>query len=85
MLDNIRINTIYANPVSFKSKSKVVQKLVENPKTSTTLLSGVATLSTSVSMGLNKKKLSDNLNINEVKKDLDTGFSISQLAKKYNM
>ena len=85
MLDNIRINTIYANPVSFKSKSKVVQKLVENPKTSTTLLSGVATLSTSVSMGLNKKKLSDNLNINEVKKDLETGFSISQLAKKYNM
>mgnify|MGYP004536381171 FL=1 len=85
MLDNIRINTVYANPVSFKSKSKVVQKLVENPKTSTTLLSGVATLSTSVSMGLNKKKLSDNLNINEVKKDLETGFSISQLAKKYNM
>ena len=85
MLDNIRINTIYANPVSFKSKSKVVQKLVENPKTSTTLLSGVATLSTSVSMGLNKKKLSDNLNINEVKKDLEAGFSISQLAKKYNM
>lgn len=85
MLDNIRINTVYANPVSFKSKSKVVQKLVENPKTSTTLLSGVAILSTSVSMGLNKKKLSDNLNINEVKKDLETGFSISQLAKKYNM
>lgn len=85
MLDNIRINTVYANPVSFKSKSKVVQKLIENPKTSTTLLSGVATLSTSLSMGLNKKKLSDNLNINEVKKDLETGFSISQLAKKYNM
>ncbi len=85
MLDNIRINTIYANPVSFKSKSKVVQKLVENQKASTTLLAGVAGLAASAEIGLNKKKLTDNLNINEVKKDLEAGFSISQLAKKYNM
>ena len=85
MLDNIRINTVYANPVSFKRKSKVVQKLVENQKASTTLLAGVAGLAASAEIGLNKKKLSDNLNINEVKKDLEAGFSISQLAKKYNM
>ena len=85
MLDNIRINTVYANPVSFKGKSKVVQKLVENQKASTTLLAGVAGLAASAEIGLNKKKLSDNLNINEVIKDLEAGFSISQLAKKYNM
>ena len=85
MLDNIRINTVYANPVSFKSKSKVVQKLVENQKATTTLLAGVAGLAASAEIGLNKKKLTDNLDINEVKRDLEAGFSISQLAKKYNM
>ena len=85
MIDKIQISNKYINPVSFKSKSKVVQKLVENQKASTTLLAGVAGLAASAEIGLNKKKLTDNLNINEVKKDLETGFSISQLAKKYNM
>ena len=85
MIDKIQINNKYVNSVSFKSKSKIVKKLVENPKTSTTLLTGVAGLATSAEIGLNKKKLTDNLDINEVKKDLEAGFSISQLAKKYNM
>ncbi len=85
MIDKIQISNKYINPVSFKSKSKVVQKLVENQKASTTLLAGVAGLAASAEIGLNKKKLTDNLNINEVKKDLEAGFSISQLAKKYNM
>ena len=85
MIDKIQINNKYVNSISFQSKSKIVKKLVENPKTSTTLLTGVAGLATSAEIGLNKKKLTDNLDINEVKKDLEAGFSISQLAKKYNM
>ena len=85
MVDRIQINNKYVNSVSFKSKSKIVKKLVENPKTSTALLTGVAGLAASAEIGLNKKKLTNNLDINEVKKDLEAGFSISQLAKKYNM
>lgn len=85
MIDKIQINNKYVNSISFQSKSKIVKKLVENPKTSTALLTGVAGLATSAEIGLNKKKLTDNLDINEVKKDLEAGFSISQLAKKYNM
>lgn len=85
MIDKIQISNKYMNSVSFKSKSKIVKKLVENPKTSTALLTGVAGLAASAEIGLNKKKLTDNLDINEVKKDLEAGFSISQLAKKYNM
>ncbi len=85
MIDRIQISNKYMNSVSFKSKSKIVKKLVENPKTSTALLSGIAGLTASAEIGLNKKKLTDNLDINEVKKDLEAGFSISQLAKKYNM
>lgn len=85
MIDKIQINNKYVNSVSFKGKSKIVKKLVENPKASTTLLTGVAGLAASAEIELNKKKLSDNLDINEVKRDLEAGFSISQLAKKYNM
>lgn len=85
MIDKIQINNKYVNSVSFKSKSKIAKKLVENPKTSTALLSGVAGLAASAEIGLNKKKLTDNVDINEVKRDLEAGFSISQLAKKYNM
>ena len=85
MIDKIQISNKYVNSVSFKGKSKIVKKLVENPKASTTLLAGVAGLAGSAEIGLNKKKLTDNLDINEVKRDLETGFSISQLAKKYNM
>lgn len=85
MIDKIQINNKYVNSVSFKSKSKIVKKLVENPKTSTTLLTGVAGLAASAEIGLNKKKIYDKLDINEVKRDLEAGFSISQLAKKYNM
>ena len=85
MIDKIQISNKYMNSVSFKSKSKIAKKLVENPKTSTALLSGIAGLAASAEIGLNKKKIDDNLDINEVKKDLEAGFSISQLAKKYNM
>ena len=85
MIDKIQINNKYVNSVSFKSKSKIAKKLVENPKTSTALLSGVAGLAASAEIGLNKKKIYDKLDINEVKRDLEAGFSISQLAKKYNM
>lgn len=85
MIDKIQINNKYVNSVSFKSKSKIVKKLVENPKNSTALLTGVAGLAASAEIELNKKKLSDNLDINEVKRDLEAGSSISQLAKKYNM
>lgn len=85
MIDKIQINNKYVNSVSFKSKSQIVKKLIENPKTSTTLLSGVAGLAASAEIGLNKKKIYDKLDINEVKRDLEAGFSISQLAKKYNM
>lgn len=85
MIDRIQISNKYVNSISFQSKSKIVKKLVENPKTSTALLSGIAGLTASAEIGLNKKKIDDNLDINEVKKDLEAGFSISQLAKKYNM
>ena len=85
MIDKIQINNKYVNSISFQSKSKIVKKLVENPKTSTALLSGVAGLAASAEIGLNKKKIYDKLDINEVKRDLEAGFSISQLAKKYNM
>ena len=85
MIDKIQINNKHVNSVSFKSKSKIAKKLVENPKTSTALLSGVAGLAASAEIGLNKKKIYDKLDINEVKRDLEAGFSISQLAKKYNM
>lgn len=85
MIDKIQINNKYVNSVSFKSKLKIAKKLVENPKTSTALLTGVAGLAASAEIGLNKKKLTNNLDINEVKKDLEAGFSISQLAKKYNI
>lgn len=85
MIDKIQISNKYVNTVSFKGKSKIVKKLVENPKASTALLAGVAGLAGSAEIGLNKKKLTDNLDINEVKRDLEAGFSISQLAKKYNM
>ena len=85
MIDKIQISNKYMNSVSFKSKSKIAKKLVENPKTSTALLSGIVGLTASAEIGLNKKKIDDNLDINEVKKDLEAGFSISQLAKKYNM
>lgn len=85
MIDKIQISNKYVNSISFQSKSKIVKKLVENPKTSTALLSGIAGLTASAEIGLNKKKIYDNLDINEVKEDLEAGFSISQLAKKYNM
>ena len=85
MIDRIQISNKYVNSISFQSKSKIVKKLVENPKTSTALLSGVAGLAASAEIGLNKKKIYDKLDINEVKRDLEAGFSISQLAKKYNM
>lgn len=85
MVDRIQISNKYVNSISFQSKSKIVKKLVENPKTSTALLSGVAGLAASAEIGLNKKKIYDKLDINEVKRDLEAGYSISQLAKKYNM
>ena len=85
MIDKIQINNKYVNSISFQSKSKIVKKLVENPKTSTALLSGVAGLAASAEIGLNKQKIYDKLDINEVNRDLEAGFSISQLAKKYNM
>ena len=85
MIDKIQINNKYVNSVSFKSKSQIVKKLIENPKTSTTLLSGIAGFAASAEIELNKNKIYDKLDINEVKRDLEAGFSISQLAKKYNM
>ena len=57
MIDKIQISNKYVNSVSFKSKSKIVKKLVENPKTSTTLLTGVAGLAASAEIELNKKKI----------------------------
>lgn len=85
MIDKIQIRNKYMSSISFKSRTKITQKLVENPKTSTVLLSGITGLAASAVIGLNKKNICDDLDINEVKKDLEAGFSISQLAKKYNM
>lgn len=87
MINKIQIDNSqkYTNTLAFKGKSKITQNLIEKSQASKALLTGTAVITAAAEIGLSKKKIYDDLDINEVKKDLETDFSISQLAKKYNI
>lgn len=85
MIDKVQLNYNSKYNASFQAKSKFTQSVTKNIKSSTALSAGAAGLVAAAEIGLNNKKIYDNLDINEVKMDLDAGCSISQLAKKYNM
>lgn len=77
--DYLQVN----NSISFKGNTKITKQVLKKSQVSGILVTAAVGLAALTKFG--KKKIYADLDINEVKADLEAGYSINKLAKKYEI